>query len=177
MAKQNAIDVWASGAKQGQYGFIKAIIFGLEQFQSGNRLPLTKMIALSNGKTWNGKSDVKLTGFSTPIKRVLDKALSDCKLTFKDGKSSWVVGDNGGVNADVVSGLRVLAAVPHIHVGHEAFKKAFPAPDKNAPVVTNKLKNARKASALKSLEKTAKELGMSVQEFLAFLSAKDDLPE
>lgn len=179
MEKRNIVDTWASSAKGAQYGFIKAVIYALEQFDARNNAPLTKMVALANGKVWkgpNGKSvtcnGIKLTGFASPLKRILDKALSGCELTFKDGKAKWVVKENGGLNHDVLDGLRVLAAVPNIHVGHDSFKAAFPVV-KADKVVDNKAKNA----ARKRVHKLAEDMGMTLEAFLALCAAKDDLPE
>ena len=55
----------------------------------------------------------------------VDVALSDVKIRFKEGKASVKVGENGGVNADIVQGLRTLAA-SNVGVKSQAFENAFP---------------------------------------------------
>lgn len=186
MAKQNQVDRWASSAKGAQFNFLPSVVWALDQFSHGNRLPLTKMIALANGKVWkgeNGKSQacngVKLTGFAGPIRNILAKAMSDAKLSFKDGKAVWTVGENGGVNSDVVRNLETLLnfwGKNVLHAGHKAFKEAFPSPDPAPKATDDKAKNDAKAAVLKRVDAEAERFGMTREAFIAFLMAKDDLP-
>lgn len=170
MAKQNQIDKWASSARNAEFGFIGAVVFGLDQFSKGNRLPLTKMIALANGKTWNGSrvcKGVKLTGFAGPLKRILDKALSDCDLTFKDGDAKWKVGAQGGVNSDVLMALNKIVGESY---RSDKFKELFPVV-KSQVTVTDEVRQKAADAARKRLEKQADELGMGFADLMALIAA------
>lgn len=147
MSDKNLVLSWASNVRGAEYGFIKAVIYALEQFQHKNNIPLSAMVALCNGKSFGTYKIVEgdRLAYATPLKRILGKALSDATLTFKDGKAKWKVGANGGVNADVLELLRRLATVPGISIRHESFKTAFP-------------KDATKSKAKKDATKVAKDM-------------------
>ena len=122
------VKVWVSNARNAEYGFFKAVQYALEQFGEKNNKPMYALIAFTNGKSFGRykiEDGYKLSQFSAPLKRILDKALSDVKFTFKDGKASCKVGKNGGLNNDVLEGVRVLAA-SKVGVKSKAFAEAFP---------------------------------------------------
>ena len=134
------ISDWMSHVRGAEYGFFKAVVYALEQFQNKNNLPLTAMVAICNGKTFKNYKIVEgdRLAFATPLKRILAKSLSNATLTFKDGKAKWKVGPNGGVNTEYLEALRILAA-QGASIRSQGFKETFPAPEKKAkPVDVNK---------------------------------------
>lgn len=142
---KNLVSAWMSDVRGAEYGFFKAVIYALEQFQEKNNLPLTAMVAICNGKPFQSYKIVSgdRLAYAAPLKRILDKALSDATLTFKDGKAKWKVGPNGGVNTDILGGLRILVAGhPNLRINSEPFKKAFPKPEPKA----KKFKDAEKVA-------------------------------
>lgn len=128
------VKAWVSDARGAEYGFFKAVQYALEQFGEKNNKPMYALIAFTNGKSFGSykiEDGYKLSQFSAPLKRILNVALSDVKFTFKDGKASCKVGKNGGLNNDVLEGVRTLAA-SRVGIKSQAFKDAFPAPEKAA---------------------------------------------
>lgn len=126
------VKAWVSDARGAEYGFFKAVQYALEQFGEKNNKPMYALIAFTNGKSFGSykiEDGYKLSQFSAPLKRILNVALSDVKFTFKDGKASCKVGKNGGLNNDVLEGVRTLAA-SKVGIKSQAFKDAFPAPEK-----------------------------------------------
>lgn len=122
------IKLWMSNVRGAEYGFFKAVTYALEQFQEKNNIPLTALVAICNGKPFGSYSILEgdRLQYATPLKRILDKALSDARLTFKDGKAKWKVGSNGGVNADVLETLRMLCALDRVSIRSDVFKEHFP---------------------------------------------------
>ena len=169
----NHVSIWAGNARKAEYGFLKAVLYALEQFQNKNNKPLYAMIAICGGKDFKGykiENGYKLTQFNTPLKRILDVALSDVKIRFKEGKASVKVGDNGGVNGDVVQGLRTLiAGDKNIGVKSQAFENAFPRIEKEKPQLTHDQAMDR---LQKDIDKLAQELGVSYAQVQAMASAK-----
>ena len=166
----NYVSIWAGNARKAEYGFFKATLYALEQFQNKNNKPLYAMIAICGGKDFKGykiENGYKLTQFNTPLKRILDVALSDVKIRFKDGKASVKVGENGGVNADIVQGLRTLAA-SNVGVKSQAFENAFPRIEKEKPQLTNE-KAIDKLHTY--MQKIADELGVPFTQVQAMASA------
>ena len=128
------VKAWVSNARGAEYGFFKAVQYALEQFGEKNNKPMYALIAFTNGKSFGSykiEDGYKLSQFSAPLKRILNVALSDVKFTFKDGKASCKVGKNGGLNNDVLEGVRTLAA-SNVGIKSQAFKNAFPTPEKVA---------------------------------------------
>lgn len=128
------VKAWVSNARGAEYGFFKAVQYALEQFGEKNNKPMYALIAFTNGKSFGSykiEDGYKLSQFSAPLKRILNVALSDVKFTFKDGKASCKVGKNGGLNNDVLEGVRTLAA-SNVGIKSQAFKNAFPVPEKVA---------------------------------------------
>lgn len=122
------VQKWVSNAKGAEYGFFKAVEYALDQFGQKNNKPMYALIAFTNGKSFGNykiEDGYKLSQFSAPLKRILAVALSDVKFTFKDGKASCKVGENGGLNHDVLEGVKVLAA-SKVGVKSKAFADAFP---------------------------------------------------
>lgn len=136
MSKQDMVQKWAGNARQAETNFLPTLAWALDQFGNKNNEPIYRMIALVQGKKVKGFNtlDGGLTQFKTPLKRVLDRALSNVTFTFKGGKCSVKVGDNGGLNADV---LKELQSVLELHnnnltVKGDVFKEMFPAPERVA---------------------------------------------
>jgi len=128
--KTDIVDKWITDTRNSEYNFFKATLYALEQFQNKNNKPLYAMIAFTNGKSF-GRYKIEqgytLTQFKTPLKRILDKTLSNVDFRFKEGKASVKVGENGGVNSDRLQALRNLAASKVKQgVKSEAFDMAFP---------------------------------------------------
>ena len=173
MTNTNYVSNWISNARNAEYGFFKATLYALEQFQNKNNKPLYAMIAICGGKDFKGytiEQGYKLTQFNTPLKRILNVALSDVKIRFKDGKASVKVGENGGVNADIVQALRNLAASKvRLGVKSQAFENAFPRIEKEKPQLTNE-KAIDKLHTY--MQKIADELGVPFTQVQAMASAK-----
>lgn len=130
MSKDMVMD-WASNARGAEYGFLQAVCYALDQFALKNNKPMYALIAFTNGKKFGSykiEEGYKLTQFSTPLKRVLDRALSNVKFVFKDGKASVKVGENGGVNHDVLADIHALLKLHNGRVGLKSnvFKDMFP---------------------------------------------------
>jgi len=171
MTNSNQVSTWISNARNAEYGFLKATLYALEQFQEKNNKPLYAMIAICGGKPFKGykiENGYKLTQFNTPLKRILKLALSDVNIRFKDGKASVKVGENGGVNADIVQGLRTLAA-SNVGVKSEAFENAFPKIEVEKAPMTHE-QGMEKLQ--KYMDKLAKELGIPYTQVQAMASAK-----
>ena len=165
---KNLVSAWMSDVRGAEYGFFKAVIYALEQFSEKNNLPLTAMVAICNGKPFQSYKIVSgdRLAYAAPLKRILDKALSDATLTFKDGKAKWKVGPNGGVNKDILDGLRILVAGhPNLRVTSQAFKDAYP---KAAP--QKKVKDAEKVST--AMLKMLTDNGLTLGDVLPLLQAK-----
>jgi hypothetical protein len=175
----NMVQTWASDVRSAEYGFFKAVVFALEQFQNKNNLPLTQLVAFCNGRTFNHGKDgqssktvsdrVKgeaksLSQYRAPLKRILDQALSGTKLVFKDGKAKWEVSPNGGVNNDALEAVRMLAA-QKCTVKGDAFKDAFPVVKKAVKAWTDEQREAHARRVLK----TATEHGMTTGEYIQML--------
>ena len=169
----NHVSTWISNARNAEYGFFKATLYALEQFQNKNNKPLYAMIAICGGKDFKGykiEQGYKLTQFNTPLKRILNVALSNVSIRFKDGKASVKVGENGGVNADRLQALRNLAASKvRQGVKSEAFDKAFPKVVKEKPQLTHEQAMDK---LQKYMDKLAQELGVSYAQVQAMASAK-----
>jgi hypothetical protein len=138
MTDKNMVLAWASNVRGAEYGFFKAVVYALEQFQHKNNLPLTAMVAICNGKRFGTYKivDGDRLAYVTPLKRILSKTLDNATLTFKDGKAKWKVGDNGGVNTEYLEALRLLCVGENegrVSIRSQAFKDAFPAPEKKEP--------------------------------------------
>lgn len=122
---------WVSDARGAEYGFMQAVCYALEQFAAKNNKPMYALIAFTNGKKFGSykiEEGYKLTQFSTPLKRVLDRALSDVKFVFRDGKAGVKVGANGGVNHDVLAEIHAVLKLHNGRVGlkSDTFKNMFP---------------------------------------------------
>ena len=124
----DAVQNFISNARGAEYGFLKAVAHSLECFGEKNNKPLYALMAFTNGKKFGNyriEEGHSLVQFSAPLKRILNVALSDVKFTFKEGKAGVKVGKNGGLNHDVLEGVKVLAA-SKTRVKSEAFDNAFP---------------------------------------------------
>ena len=165
------VKAWVSNARGAEYGFFKAVEYALEQFGQKNNKPMYALIAFTNGKSFGSykiEDGYKLSQFSAPLKRILAVALSDVKFTFKDGKASCKVGKNGGLNHDVLEGVRTLAA-SKVGVKSDAFKAAFPVLTAAQPEKTH---DQRVEQLHTYMAKMAKEMGVSFAQVQAMASAK-----
>jgi hypothetical protein len=127
--ERDLVASWMGSVRGSEYGFLKAVVYALEQFEHKNNKPLSAMVAICNGKVFSGYKIVEgdRLPYAAPLKRILAKALSGCDLKFVDGKSKWKVAQNGGVNRDILDGLRVLVASDRTcSVRSDAFKEMFP---------------------------------------------------
>lgn len=170
---QDAIQVWMSNARGAEYGFLKAVAYALEQFQHKNNLPLTALVAICNGKPFSNYKIIKgdRLQYAAPLKRIMDKALSEAKLTFKDGSAKWKVASQGGVNADVLATVQKLAE-QQVRVQSAMFKEHFPVVKKD-----DTRDDAAKIAAFKvRAAKFAEEHGLSLSVLAHALTAKDAEP-
>jgi hypothetical protein len=164
------VKAWVSNARGAEYGFFKAVEYALEQFGEKNNKPMYALIAFTNGKSFGSykiEDGYSLSQFSAPLKRILNVALSDVKFTFKDGKASCKVGKNGGLNHDVLEGVRVLAA-SKVGVKSQAFKDAFPAV---AAAKVEKTRDQKREQLINYMTKFAKDNGFTLAEVKAMASA------
>ena len=168
--KNDPVNDWIVNARNAEYNFFKTVLYALEQFQNKNNKPLYAMIAFTNGKSF-GRYKIEqgytLTQFKTPLKRILDKALSNVTFRFKDGKASVKVGENGGVNAEYVQGVRNLAA-SGVGIKSDSFDRDFPKPEKK--VVEYTVEKAD-AEIVKLLTKISTQLGLTIDQAKAKVSA------
>ena len=165
------VKVWVGNARNAEYGFFKAVQYALEQFGEKNNKPMYALIAFTNGKPFGSykiEDGYKLSQFSAPLKRILNVALSDVKFTFKDGKASCKVGKNGGLNHDVLEGVRNLAA-SKVGVKSDAFKAAFPVLTADKP---EKTAEQRRKQLHDYMEKMAKDMGVPFSQVQAMATAK-----
>jgi len=161
---------WVSNARGAEYGFFKAVEYALDQFGQKNNKPIYALIAFTNGKSFGNykvEDGYKLSQFSAPLKRILAVALSDVKFTFKDGKASCKVGKNGGLNHDVLEGVKVLAA-SKVGVKSKAFAEAFPTLTKPKAEKTDV---QRREQLHNYMAKFAKDNGLSIEQVKAMASA------
>lgn len=131
------VQSWVGNARNSEYGFFKAVTYALEQFGEKNNKPLYALIAFTNGKRFGSykiEEGYTLTQYSVPLKRILSKALSDVKFIFKDGNAKVKVGENGGLNHDVLREMTELLTFYNGRVGvkSEQFKEMFPVAKKEA---------------------------------------------
>ena len=164
------VQKWVSNAKGAEYGFFKAVEYALAQFGEKNNKPLYALIAFTNGKQFGSykiEQGYTLTQFSAPLKRILAVALSDVKFTFKDGKAKCKVGENGGLNHDVLEGVRTLAA-SKVGVKSQAFKDAFPPLTASKP---EKTRDEKREQLINYMTKFAKDNGFTLDEVKAMASA------
>jgi len=171
--KTDVVDKWITDARNAEYNFFYTALYALEQFKNKNNKPLYAMIAFTNGKSF-GRYKIEqgytLTQFKMPLKRILDKTLSNVDFRFKDGKASVKVGENGGVNADRLQALRNLAASKvRQGVKSEAFDKAFPKLTKEKAPLT---KEKARENLHNYMAKMADTLGMPFDQVQAMASAK-----
>jgi len=142
-----AVNTWASNARTAEYTFLKTVQFAIEQFETQNNLPLYKLIGFVDGRKVNDiktQEGYKLKQFATPLKNIMTKTLSNVKITFKDGKGKAVVGQNGGVNKDMLEALRVLTA-SKLGPNSKEFKEVFGPTKKPTPEFDCKVWAAKEA--------------------------------
>ena len=169
--EKDLVRSWASDVRAAETGFMKTLVWSLEQFQNKNNAPLAQMVALVNGKALKGFKTLegeKLAQYATPMRVVIHHALADTKLVIKDGVEKFKVGPQGGVNNDKLEALRMLAA-QKITYRAEAFKKEFPKPVKETK---EKDDAAIRAQFLKYCDKFALDNGLSKDTLRHMLDAK-----
>lgn len=133
--EKNVVLSWAGDVKGAEYGFIKAVVYALEQFKEKNNKPLYTMVALCNGKPYVGRRGIvpkdKLV-YAPALKRIVDQALSGLTLEYSVKTQDFKVkaaSPQAGLNGDVLETLRMLAVIPNMSIRHEQFKKHFPKPE------------------------------------------------
>lgn len=169
MTQIDMVQKWVSNARGAEYGFLKAVSYALDQFGKKNNRPLYALIAFTNGKKFGSyqiEDGYRLTQFSTPLKRVLNVALSDVKFTFKDGKAGCKVGKNGGLNHDVLANLDKTLELYNGRIGlkSDVFKDMFPA-------VKAEPKKREDKSVVESVIKSAKKNGLTRDKLEAMIAA------
>jgi hypothetical protein len=176
MTTKNLVSDWASNARGAEYGFIKAVIYALEQFGEKNNKPVCTLLAICNGKHYGKFKIVQgdRLAYATPLKRVLNKALSNTTFVFKDGKVSVKVGENGGLNADMLEALRMLATVSGMSIRHAKFKEMFPAEPKRAD---EKPKDEVAKAEAKRIAKALKDKGLTMADVIDLLRAEMAITE
>lgn len=146
--ERDLVASWMASVRGSEYGFLKAVIYALEQFEHKNNKPLAAMVAICNGKPFSGYKivDGDRLPYAAPLKRILAQALSGCELRFIDGKAKWKVSENGGVNRDIIECLRVLVASDKTcSVRSAAFKERFPVVKKTVSKSALEVAQARAA--------------------------------
>jgi hypothetical protein len=176
MTTKNIVLDWASNVRGAEYGFIKAVIYALEQFGEKNNKPIYTMIAICNGKAYDKFKIVQgdRLAYATPLRRILNKALANVTFTFKDGKASVKVGDNGGLNSDILEALRMLVTIPGMSIRHAKFKEMFPAEQKKGG---EKPKDEVAKVEAKRIAKTLKDKGLTMADVIDLLRAEMALVE
>ena len=166
-----------SNARGAEYGFMGAVAYALEQFGQKNNKPIYALIAFTNGKKFGSyqiEEGYTITQFSTPLKRILARALSDVKFVFKDGKAGVKVGKNGGLNHDVLREMQDVLALYNGRVGlrSDVFKEMFPVVKKAKTVDDVDAKTKARDNFLKYVKKMCDEHGFSNDAVIAMLQAK-----
>ena len=169
VAKTCPVNSWASDARMAEYNFLKTVQFALEQFETKNNLPLYKLVGFVEGRKIEKIATVegyRLKQFATPLKNVMAKTLSNVKITFKNGKGNAKVGENGGINKDMLEALRVLAA-QKLGPNSKEFKKTFGPEKKPTPEFDCKVwasKEADKAPELLAVKVAALQVQLKAYE-------------
>lgn len=166
--ERDLVASWMGSVRGSEYGFLKAVVYALEQFEHKNNKPLTAMVAICNGKTFTGYKIVEgdRLPYAAPLKRILSKAISGCELRLKDGKAKWKVSENGGVNRDILEALRVLVASDKTcSTRSDAFKTMFPVVKKASSKSILELAQARAAL----VRKFCKENGIDRKDMAAMI--------
>jgi hypothetical protein len=150
--KTSPINAWALSARSADQKFNATVAYALEQFENGNHSELAKLICVTKGKTCKGIKviDGERLPFAAPLRRILEKAFVGVTMKFDKNLPLGVKftknGDNAGIDSEVVEALRVLGKQTY---RSEAFKKAFPAPQKNKAELTLEEKQKRARAAIK----------------------------
>lgn len=182
----NTVDPIASflsNARGAEYGFATAALYALDQFSNQNNKPLYALIAFCNGKkfgTYKIEAGYTMTQFSTPLKRVLARALVNTSFVFKNGKAgvkATVKGEPMGVNGGVLNALQELIVLHNGSIGvkSDAFTAMFPAVKKAAAEPNSKDGTASKEKAVKDIDRlagAAKEQGHDQLAYLMALQAE-----
>jgi hypothetical protein len=150
--QQSNVNSWASNARSADQTFNATVAYALEQFENGNHSELAKLICVTNGKTCKGIKviDGERLPFAAPLRRVLLKAFVGVTMKFNKNLPLGVKftknGDNAGIDNEVIEALRVLGKQTY---RSEAFKEAFPAPQKKQAELTLEEKQKRARAAIK----------------------------
>jgi len=178
----NTIDpiaTFLSNARGAEYGFANAVLYAIDQFNEQNNKPLYALIAFCNGKKFGSykiEAGYSMTQFSTPLKRVLARALFNVSFVFKDGKAgvkATVKGEPMGVNGGVLNALQELIELHNGSIGvkSDAFQSMFPAVKKAAVEPNSKDGTASKEKAVKDVDRLAAAAKEQGHDQLAYLMA------
>jgi hypothetical protein len=172
VVEKDLVRSWAADVRAVEYNFFKTVVWALEQFQNKNNGPLARMVAMTEGKKVQGMDTIvgkRMKEHGPAFKNILRHALANTRLTIKeDGTYKFKVGENGGVNADKLEALRMIAA-QRITIASDAFKTAFPKPVKEAPAIDAA---AACEKARKYLAKLSADTGVSLDVLRHALDAK-----
>ena len=183
---KNMVNDWASDVRGADEKFIRAMVYAFDQFAEKNNAPLYNLIAIVNGKAFNGKDSIrgmqksadgklpKLTQFKAPFDRVLRSVLIGFSFKYKDGKVSVSVKKDAEIARDKIEALRMCAVKNssgrYISVRSVEFLKVFP--------VAEKAEKAKKTAqemqdmVAKYLAKIAEENGFDLETVKAMATAK-----
>jgi hypothetical protein len=168
---KDIVTAWAGDARGAEYGFIKAVVYALEQFKEKNNKPLYKMLAICNGKPYAKMSIVEKDrlAYAGPLNRVIKATLVGMSITYSVKECDFKVKADDGACLDenALEGLRMLATIPGMSVRHEQFKKLFPVVASEKP---KKPKGADKVGA--AMAKMLKDNGLSLADVVDIIRAE-----
>ena len=169
-ATSTTVQTFIANNRGAEYGFFKAVQVALINFKAKNNLDFYRLAAYTNGKKF-GRVQADPTGkrFNSPLKRILEKALPNVKLVFKDGKCAVKI--EGEIDAQLldnaIKAVEMLAASKAM-IKDEAFDNAFPKPDV-APAI--KTVDQQREQLTNYLEKFAKDNGITFENAKAMVSS------
>ena len=183
---KNMVNDWASDVRGADEKFIRAMVYAFDQFAEKNNAPLYNLIAIVNGKSFNGKDSIRgmqksadgklprLTQFKAPFDRVLRSVLVGFTFKYKDGKVSVTIKKDSVVARDRIEALRMCAMKDssgrYISVRSVEFNKAFPVADKAEKPKKSAIELQEMVA--KYLAKLASDHGFDIETVKAMASAK-----
>jgi hypothetical protein len=184
---KNMVNEWASDVRGADEKFIRAMVYALDQFADKNNAPLYNLIAIVNGKSFNGKDSIRgmqksadgklprLTQFKAPFDRVLHSVLKGFTFKYKEGKVSVTIKkDHQFLARDRIEALRMCAVKDssgrYISVRSVEFNKAFPVADKAEKPKKSAIE--LQDMVAKYLAKLASDHGFDIETVKAMASAK-----
>ena len=166
----NAVETFISNSRGAEYGFFKAVQVALINFKDKNNLSFYKLAAYTNGKKFGRvQADPSGKRFNSPLKRIIEQALPNVKLVFKDGKCAVKIEGEIDIKLldNAIKSVEMLAASKTM-IASEAFDNAFPKPD---VLPTIKTVDQQRDQLTKYLEKFAKDNGITFENAKAMVSS------